>query len=66
MGWLDGALRIMPSWEWTGWGHTIPFEVFLPAVIFPGIVFNLCFGWPMHRTHLHQGQRAAQPARPAP
>ena len=47
MGWLDGALRIMPSWEWTGWGHTLPFEVFLPAVIFPGIVFNLCFGWPM-------------------
>ena len=24
MGWLDGALRIMPSWEWVGWGHTIP------------------------------------------
>src|SRR5580704_2179764 len=41
MGFLDGALRIMPSWEWTGWGHTIPWEVFLPAVIFPGIVFNI-------------------------
>ena len=24
MGWLDGALRIMPSWECVGWGHTIP------------------------------------------
>ena len=24
MGWLDGALRIMPSWEWVGFGHTIP------------------------------------------
>jgi ubiquinol-cytochrome c reductase cytochrome b subunit len=47
MGFLDGALRIMPSWEWTGWGHTIPWEVFLPAVIFPGIVFNICFGWPI-------------------
>jgi len=46
MGWLDGALRIMPSWEWTGWGHTIPFEVFLPAVIFPGLIFNICFVWP--------------------
>jgi ubiquinol-cytochrome c reductase cytochrome b subunit len=46
MGWLDGALRIMPSWEFTGFGHTIPFEVFLPAVIFPGIIFTLCFGWP--------------------
>ncbi len=47
MGWLDGALRIMPSWEWTGWGHTIPLEVLLPAVIFPGLIFNICFIWPM-------------------
>jgi len=47
MGWLDGALRIMPSWEWTGWGHTIPFEVFLPAVVFPGLVFNIAYVWPL-------------------
>jgi ubiquinol-cytochrome c reductase cytochrome b subunit len=46
MGWLDGALRIMPSWQWTGWGHTIPWEVFLPAVIFPGLIFNICLAWP--------------------
>ena len=46
MGWLDGALRIMPSWEWVGWGHTIPLEVFLPAVIFPGIIFNIFIVWP--------------------
>ena len=35
MGMLDGALRIMPSWELTGFGHTVPLEVFLPAVLFP-------------------------------
>jgi ubiquinol-cytochrome c reductase cytochrome b subunit len=46
MGWLDGALRIMPSWQWTAWGHTIPWEVFLPAVVFPGLVFTLCAVWP--------------------
>jgi ubiquinol-cytochrome c reductase cytochrome b subunit len=46
MGWLDGALRIMPSWEFFGWGHTVPLEVFLPAVIFPGLIFNICFAWP--------------------
>ena len=46
MGWLDGALRIMPSWEWVGWGHTIPLEVFLPAVVFPGLVFNILIVWP--------------------
>ena len=47
MGWLDGALRIMPAWEWTGWGHTLPWEVFFPAVLLPGLVFNVCFGWPI-------------------
>jgi ubiquinol-cytochrome c reductase cytochrome b subunit len=46
MGWLDGALRIMPSWELTGLGHTIPLEVFLPAVVFPGLIFTICYLWP--------------------
>jgi ubiquinol-cytochrome c reductase cytochrome b subunit len=36
----------MPSWEWVGWGHTIPLEVFLPAVIFPGLIFNILIVWP--------------------
>jgi ubiquinol-cytochrome c reductase cytochrome b subunit len=47
MGWLDGALRIMPAWEWTGWGHTLPWEVFFPAVLFPGLIFNVCLIWPL-------------------
>ncbi|HUC05947.1 MAG TPA: ubiquinol-cytochrome c reductase cytochrome b subunit [Acidimicrobiales bacterium] len=47
MGWTDGALRIMPAWEFTAWGHTIPLEVFLPAIIFPGLVFNLALAWPV-------------------
>ena len=46
MGWLDGALRIMPSWEFAGWGHTIPFEVLLPAVVFPGLIFTIAMLWP--------------------
>ena len=46
MGWLDGALRIMPSWEITGFGHTFPLEVFLPAAVFPGLIFGICFLWP--------------------
>ena len=46
MGWLDGALRIMPPWEFAGFGHTIPFVVFLPAVLFPGITFLLFYAWP--------------------
>jgi ubiquinol-cytochrome c reductase cytochrome b subunit len=46
MGWLDGALRIWPAWQWNGFGHTIPLEVLIPAVILPGIVFNIAMMWP--------------------
>ena len=66
MGWLDGALRIMPSWELAFWGHTVPLEVFLPAVVFPGIVFTIAAMWPVIERQVHGRQRVAQPARPAP
>jgi ubiquinol-cytochrome c reductase cytochrome b subunit len=46
MGWLDGALRVFPSWETVVFGHTIPWEVTIPSVIFPGIIFNICYVWP--------------------
>ena len=46
MGFLDGALRIFPAWSFHSFGHTIPLEVTIPAVIFPGIIFNLVFAWP--------------------
>ncbi len=45
MGWLDGALRLMPSWEITGFGHTIP-NAFFPAVLLPGVTFTLLMAWP--------------------
>jgi ubiquinol-cytochrome c reductase cytochrome b subunit len=46
MGWTDGVLRIMPAWELTAFHHTFPLEVFLPAVVFPGLVFNIALLWP--------------------
>ena len=46
MGMLDGALRIMPSWELTGFGHTVPLEVFLPAVLFPGLLVTFWLLYP--------------------
>ncbi len=46
MGLVDGALRIMPSWEFAGWGHTVPLEVFLPAALFPGLLINLWLLYP--------------------
>jgi ubiquinol-cytochrome c reductase cytochrome b subunit len=46
MGWLDGALRVMPSWEIHFPGHMIP-NAFFPAVLLPGITFNMLYAWPM-------------------
>ncbi len=46
MGWLDGALRIFPSWEFTALGHTVPLEVTIPAIILPGLTFALFYAWP--------------------
>jgi ubiquinol-cytochrome c reductase cytochrome b subunit len=45
MGWLDGALRIMPSWEFQYHSIMIPNQ-FFPAVLLPGIVFNIFILWP--------------------
>ena len=47
MGFLDGALRIWPSWTFHSFGHTIPFEVFIPAIVLPGLIFNLAYVWPV-------------------
>ncbi len=47
MGFLDGALRIWPSWSFHSFGHTIPFEVLVPALILPGIIFTLAAAWPI-------------------
>src|SRR5215468_11854482 len=33
MGFLEGALRIMPAWEWNVFGHTLMFNVFIPALV---------------------------------
>ncbi|QXJ20253.1 ubiquinol-cytochrome c reductase cytochrome b subunit [Actinomadura graeca] len=40
MGWLEGALRIMPAWEVTAWGHTVTLSVIVPALAVPGILFT--------------------------
>jgi ubiquinol-cytochrome c reductase cytochrome b subunit len=46
MAFLDGALRIFPSWSFHSFGYTIPFEVTIPAVVFPGLLFGLAYAWP--------------------
>jgi ubiquinol-cytochrome c reductase cytochrome b subunit len=45
MGWLDGALRIMPGYEIRAFGFEIP-NPFFPAVLLAGVTFGLLFAWP--------------------
>ncbi|MCW2813192.1 MAG: petB, partial [Nocardioides sp.] len=41
MGWPDGALRIMPGIETHLWGHTMAWNVFLPIIVLPGLMFTI-------------------------
>jgi len=45
MGWVEGALRLMPAWELRAFGYEIP-NPFFPAVLLPGITFLLLYAWP--------------------
>ena len=40
MGMLEGALRVMPAWQWVVFGHTFAFNVFIPALVPLGLVFT--------------------------
>ncbi|MFF4952206.1 cytochrome bc1 complex cytochrome b subunit [Streptomyces chattanoogensis] len=46
VGFLEGALRLMPPWETRLWGHTIMWNVFLPAVVLPGVLFMVLYLYP--------------------
>ena len=45
MGWIEGALRLFPAWRLHLFGYTIS-ELFLPAVVLPGLTFGLLYVWP--------------------
>ncbi|WP_214411898.1 cytochrome bc1 complex cytochrome b subunit [Sphaerisporangium fuscum] len=40
MGFLEGSLRLMPSWEINFLGHTVPMNVLIPALLPIGIIFT--------------------------
>ncbi|WP_188190025.1 cytochrome bc1 complex cytochrome b subunit [Nonomuraea sp. SYSU D8015] len=40
MGFLEGALRIMPPWEFTVLGSTVSMSVVVPALVAPGLLFT--------------------------
>jgi ubiquinol-cytochrome c reductase cytochrome b subunit len=43
MGFLDGALRLMPAWELTVAGHPLDLGVLIPALVVPGLFFTCLF-----------------------
>ena len=48
MGWMEGALRLMPPGDLHVFGYTVA-EPVLPGVLLPGLTFALLYLWPVHR-----------------
>ncbi|GAB2803740.1 cytochrome bc complex cytochrome b subunit [Actinoallomurus bryophytorum] len=46
MGFLEGALRIMPNWETSLWGHTVGWNVLIPALVPLGLIMTGAALWP--------------------
>ncbi|MET4648020.1 MULTISPECIES: cytochrome bc complex cytochrome b subunit [Streptomyces] len=46
VGFLEGGLRLMPPWETNIAGHTVMWNVFIPTLVLPGVVFTLLFLYP--------------------
>ncbi|WP_149261709.1 cytochrome bc complex cytochrome b subunit [Actinomadura sp. K4S16] len=46
MGFLDGAVRIMPGWELSVAGHPITLAVLVPALLMPGAFFTVLAAYP--------------------
>ena len=47
MGFLDGALRIMPGWQVEVAGHPLILAVLVPALIVPGAFFTVLAAYPL-------------------
>jgi ubiquinol-cytochrome c reductase cytochrome b subunit len=47
IGFLDGALRVMPAWEFYIAGYPISMSVLIPAVVLPGLILTplLLYPW---------------------
>ncbi|MEV6793453.1 cytochrome bc complex cytochrome b subunit [Streptomyces sp. NPDC051320] len=46
IGFLEGSLRIMPPFETNLWGHTVMWNVLVPAVLLPGLLFGALYAYP--------------------
>ncbi|AQS71126.1 ubiquinol-cytochrome c reductase cytochrome b subunit [Streptomyces pactum] len=46
VGFLEGSLRLMPPFETTVAGHTVMWNVLVPAVVLPGVLFAVLYAYP--------------------
>ncbi|MGW3045339.1 cytochrome bc1 complex cytochrome b subunit [Kitasatospora sp. NPDC001159] len=46
IGFIEGALRLMPAAETGVLGHTVSWSAFLPALVVPGLLFGALFVYP--------------------
>jgi len=46
IGFLEGSLRATPNWETNLFGHTIMWNVFLPGLVLPGLMFTVMALYP--------------------
>ncbi|MGI8749731.1 MAG: cytochrome bc1 complex cytochrome b subunit [Thermoleophilaceae bacterium] len=58
LGWLIGALRLMPNVELNVFGHTIVPNPFFGGLLFPTVVFGVLYAWPwIERRYLSRDYR---------
>jgi len=67
MGFLDGALRLMPAWELTVAGHPLALGVLIAGLVPPGVFFTALALYPIADRRITGGRppRGLLPPRPA-
>jgi ubiquinol-cytochrome c reductase cytochrome b subunit len=66
MGFLDGALRVMPAWELSIGGRPLALDVLIPAVIVPGLFFTVVAAYPLLDGWITGGRPPRGPRRGRP
>lgn len=59
LGFLEGAIRLLPGFETRLWGHTLQWNPFLPTIVFPLLFFAALYAFPFLERWIspEQGER---------
>ncbi|MER7775836.1 cytochrome b N-terminal domain-containing protein [Streptomyces sp. NPDC096191] len=56
LGFVEGAMRLLPGFETRLWGHTVSWNPFLPAVVFPLLFFLALYRYPFLERWITSGK----------